>query len=216
MSLKIPQIFSKKLNGAQIQKVIDVCKAVKITHPVHLLAVMYFESARTFSPSVTNSIGSVGLIQFTRDKAGVQYKTIRGKKYLLSDLKKMTFLEQMDVVAEYYKEAAGGKTLSTFIDVYLVTFFPRALGKEDSYVLQTAGLSASLIAKQNPAFDTNKDSQIRKSEVVEYFRRLYKQLGVDFDSEINIGAKTGLGLVGIALVLFCYTGYACGCLAGLC
>jgi uncharacterized membrane protein YciS (DUF1049 family) len=161
--------FGSKLNPSQISKVEAVCLKLGIL-PDWLLAVMYFESK--LNPQAVNSIsGSVGLIQFTRDKAGVDYKTINGKKYQLDDLKKMDFIQQMDIVFEYFKSYSN--KMSSFADVYLVTFFPSAVGKSDSYILQTSGLSASLIATQNPIFDTNKDKQITKSEFITYIEKKY-------------------------------------------
>jgi hypothetical protein len=41
-----------------------------------LMATIYFETARTMSPSITNKIGFIGLIQFTVTKQRVNYKTI--------------------------------------------------------------------------------------------------------------------------------------------
>jgi len=203
--MAIAQKFKAKLTTAQLSKVEQVCKNLKID-PNWLLAVMYFESGGTFSPAKRNPIGSVGLIQFTRDKAGVQYKTIGGVKYMLDTLAKMTFVQQMDVVEKYYKEAKGSKSLNSFIDTYLVTFFPAALGKASDYVFATKNLAASLIARQNPAFDRNKDGVIHKGEVVDYFRQMYNAQGFDFDSEIN-SSKTRLGLGAVAMIaaVFFYT-----------
>jgi hypothetical protein len=176
--------FTALLSVDQINKVIQVANNLKI-NPNWLLAVMYFETAQTFSTSIRNSIGSVGLIQFTRDKSGVSYKTIGGKQYLLDDIARMSFDTQMDLVEKYYKEAKGTKGINSFIDCYLVTFFPAALGKADNFVFETANLSASIIAKQNPIFDADKNGQIVKAEVTSYFRELYNKWGFNFDDEIN-------------------------------
>lgn len=200
--------FTALLPQSHINKVIEVANRLKL-NPNWLLAVMYFETGRTFDPSKKNQIGSVGLIQFTRDKAGVQYKTIQGKKYALTDLANMSFLEQMDVVEKYYKEAMGSRKVSSFIDTYLVTFFPAALGQADDFVFQTKGLSASLIATQNPVFDANKDNLIHKKEVTDYFRKIYNSWGFNFDSDINVGNSGLKALLPLALVVFFYT---CGTL----
>lgn len=203
----IVPLFQSKLSQSQIDKATQVATALKIDVN-WLLAVFYFESGRTFNTAVTNSIGSVGLIQFTRDKAGVNYKTIAGKRYPLDDIKKMSWNDQLDLVLAYYKEAIGSKVISSFEDLYLATFFPAAVGKTDSYVLQTKSLSASLIAKQNPAFDTNKDRQITKGEVQQYFKKLYESWGVDYSKYIGNG-KTSIVLILITCVtLFFYTGVA--------
>ena len=204
MAIKIVTQFAQKLTTEQLQKVIDVANKLGF-NPNWLLAVMYFESGRTFSPSVRNTIGSVGLIQFTRDKKGVEYKTINGKKYYLSALAKMSFTEQMDVVYEYYKPFKG--KVKSFIDCYLVTFFPLALGKTGSFVFKTSGLSASLIAKQNPAFDKNKNGEITKDEVTNYFSALYTKMGFNFDQIQGNTNKTAISVVIGAIAVFFYTGY---------
>ena len=176
----ISSIFTKKLSQLQIDKVIEVCNNLGI-NPNWLLAVIYFETGKTFSPSKTNSIGSVGLIQFTRDKAGVNYKTINGKRYLLSDLAKMSFVQQMEVVQEYYKEVIRStkKVPGSFVDTYLLTFFPLAVGKSDDFVFQTKGLSASLIAKQNPIFAVN--GVVTKSNVIKMFEKWYGSTFAEID-----------------------------------
>jgi hypothetical protein len=191
MSNVISKSFQGKLTESNQLKVIEVATELGI-NPNWLLAVIYFETAKTFSPSKTNSIGSVGLIQFTRDKSGVGYKTINGKKYVLTDIAKMNFNTQMDLVLEYFNEVKKntGKSLNSFLDVYFAVFFPKALNQSSSYILQASGLSASLIAKQNPIFDSNKDGKITKSEIEGFFKSYFQKNGFDFDKEINL--KTAL------------------------
>ena len=123
--MMIVQLFQNKLSADKIAKVQQVANDLNV-NTNWLLAVMYFESAKTFSPSIKNGIGSVGLIQFTRDKSGVNYKTINGKRYLLDDLAKMTFIQQMDVVKEYYKEVyrmLKVNKLNSFVDLYLFSLY---------------------------------------------------------------------------------------------
>lgn len=187
MSNLISQSFQKYLSESNQLKVIEVATELGI-NPNWLLAVIYFETAKSFSPSKTNSIGSVGLIQFTRDKQGVGYKTINGIKYVLTDIAKMNFITQMDLVLEYFKEVkkTTGKSLNSFLDVYFAVFFPKALNQSSTYILQTASLTASLIAKQNPIFDINKDRKITKSEIEGFFKSYYEKNGFDFDKDINL------------------------------
>lgn len=203
MSNSISKSFKAKLSEAEELKVIEVAADLSI-NPNWLCAVIYFETAKSFSPSKTNSFGSVGLIQFTRDKAGVAYKTINGKRYLLTDIAKMSFVQQMDLVAEYFKEVkkTTGKSLNSFLDVYFAVFFPKALNQSSSYILQSSGLSSSLIAKQNPIFDTNKDNKVTKSEIEQFFKGYFEKNGFDFDKEINI--KKALKWF-IPLVVFFYS-----------
>lgn len=203
MSSLISSSFQKSLSESNQLKVIEVAANLGI-NPNWLLAVIYFETAKSFSPSKTNSIGSVGLIQFTRDKSGVGYKTINGKKYALTDIGKMDFNMQMDLVSEYFKEVkkTTGKSLNSFMDVYFAVFFPRALNQSSTYILQTSGLTASLIAKQNPVFDTNKDGKITKSEIEAFFSGYFTKNGFDFETDIN--KKSGLKWF-IPLLVFFYS-----------
>lgn len=186
MSSLISKSFEKYLTESKQLKVIEVATELGI-NPNWLLAVIYFETAKTFSPSKTNSIGSVGLIQFTRDKSGVAYKTINGKKHVLTDIAKMSFETQMDLVLEYFKEVkrTTGKSLNSFMDVYFAVFFPKALNQTSTYILQTTGLTSSLIAKQNPIFDSNKDAKITKSEIETFFNGYFSKNGFDFDKDVN-------------------------------
>lgn len=124
--------------------------------PNWLMAIMYFESARTFSPSITNPIGAVGLIQFMP-------ATAKGLGTTTTALKAMTAVNQLDYVYKYFKPYKG--KINNYIDAYFAVFFPLAIGKPDDWTIQSSGLSASTIAKQNPAFETNKDGKIQVWEV---------------------------------------------------
>lgn len=170
------KFFQSKLNSEQLTKVASIASKLSIPDE-WLLGVMYIESK--LSTTVTNPYsGSVGLIQFTRDKAGVNYKTIAGKKYYLDSIKKMSFNEQMDLVYLYYKDTMkifGKSKLDSFVDVYLITFFPQAVGKPDNFVFETKGLSASLIAKQNPIYDTDNNKKVTKGEVIKVVEAMYKK-----------------------------------------
>jgi len=215
--MMIVQLFQNKLSADKIAKVQQVANDLNV-NTNWLLAVMYFESAKTFSPSIKNGIGSVGLIQFTRDKSGVNYKTINGKRYLLDDLAKMTFIQQMDVVKEYYKEVfrmLKVNKVNSFVDLYLCTFFPRAVNQPLEYVFQTSGLSASKIASQNPIFDKNKDQKITKKEVLDHFQKYYNSVFNEINStavqnvsssfdKICAYCKQALPIV-LPIVVFFYT-----------
>ena len=119
-----------------------------------LLTTMYHESARTFSPSIS-APGNVtrGLIQFYFGQKTII--KIRNKTYTRQSLENMTRVMQLDVVLDFYKQweyLLNGKSWS-YLDIYLVTFWPAGLGKPDSYILQTKSISAENVAKQNPAFN---------------------------------------------------------------
>jgi hypothetical protein len=136
-------------------KVISISRALDID-PNWLMAIMYFESARTFSPSIQNPSGATGLIQFMPS-------TAIGLGTTTDALKRMSAVQQLDYVYKYYLPYKS--RLNNYIDLYLVTFFPAALGKPDDFVIQSSGLSAGLIGRQNPSLDVNNDGVIQVWEI---------------------------------------------------
>ena len=129
--------------------------------PNWLMDIMYLESAGTFSPSITNKIGATGLIQFMPN-------TAIGLGTTTAALRVMSAVQQLDWVEKYYKQNYKYLKItaaSSYVDTYLITFFPAAVNKGLDFVIQTKSLSAALIAKQNPLFDTNKDGKITVREI---------------------------------------------------
>jgi hypothetical protein len=74
----------------------------------------------------------------------------------------MTNLQQLDYVYKYFKPYAG--RIKSYYDLYMITFFPAAIGQGDDYIIQTATIPASVIAAQNPGMDYNKDGKITMAE----------------------------------------------------
>ena len=133
--------------------------------PEWLENVMWIESR--LNPQAVNKVtGATGLIQFMPATAQSLGTTTEA-------LKAMSFDEQMEYVYLYLRPYRG--KMSSQVDVYLAVFFPVAIGKPDSYVLQTSKLSPALIAKQNPAYDLNKDNQITKGEVATAINRILQK-----------------------------------------
>ena len=94
------------------------------THPYWLANLINFESAGTFSPSITNSLGYTGLIQFgTSASADLGVTT----DYLRS----LSAREQMDWVQRYFElpHKRRGSDYSNPIDLYMAVFYPLAIGK---------------------------------------------------------------------------------------
>jgi hypothetical protein len=122
-------------------------------NPNWLMAVMNFESARTFSPSVQNSkTGATGLIQFMPD-------TAKDLGTSINELRNMSATKQLDYVYKYYNQSWIRPKLLRYVDLYLATIFPRALGKPDSYVIQNEPkFSAKTFTSQNPSFDRAGDN----------------------------------------------------------
>lgn len=123
--------------------------------PDWLMVVMKIES--DLNPAAVNRMSNAtGLIQFMP-------VTAAGLGTSCTELKSMTNVQQLEYVYKYFKPWAG--RLHSAIDLYIVTFFPAALGKPDNYILQTATLKADTIAGQNMAYDLDKNREITAGEL---------------------------------------------------
>lgn len=152
-------LFSNRVSKAFADKVNSISGKLGI-EPDWLMFLMDWESAGSFRPSIENSFGCIGLIQFCPDYSGGEYKTIGGVQYKMSIIKSMSSEDQLELVYEYLKEQQ--KTygrFSTYHDLYLSILFPVAIGKPDDYVLNT---------QSNPVFDINKNGQVTAGEVKQY------------------------------------------------
>lgn len=140
-----------------------------------IIKIMNLESG--LNPSVKNSIGCVGLIQFCPDNARGGYKTISGKKYNLEDLRNDLSL-QMDAILEFWKTGYNSGKIKEPKDLYLYNFFPIAAGKPDNFVLQTNNLSAEKIARQNPIFNRTLGKPVGTPLTVGDMEDYYKKVGM--------------------------------------
>jgi hypothetical protein len=145
-----------------IAKVISVAGYLGVK-PEHLMFLMWFETGHTLNHRIQNSIGATGLIQFMPSTA----------KYLgttTAALVTMTNVEQMDYVQKHLSPFRG--RYKDYVDLYCGIFWPAAVGQPDTYKITQA-----IVAKQNPLFDTNKDSIIEKSEIR---KALFAQIPNDY------------------------------------
>ena len=98
-----------------------------------LVNLIGFETGKTYSPSITNSIGATGLIQFLKSTAsGSCLNTTTDA------LRKMTFQEQLVYVDKYLycnlrRHLVNGKVPDTFTqgDLFMTIFYPVAINKPD-------------------------------------------------------------------------------------
>jgi hypothetical protein len=140
----------------------QVASAIGVSE-MDLVTVMYKESRIT--PSVRNSIGCVGLIQFCPDVKRGNTKTIietykqNGKTqhkqvtYNLSSVQNMG-LNQLDLVEKYFKSLGfNSNKFSTAMDLYGATFYPISRNKPKDWVYGSEkGKDYALkVANQNPA-----------------------------------------------------------------
>lgn len=154
-SLKITTMIFENLikdnKGAFLTKLYKVALYLEVK-PEHLMFLMWFETAGTLSPSIQNRITrATGLIQFMPATAIYLGTTI-------DELVKMSNVDQMDYVQKDLARFRG--KYRDFVDLYCGIFWPAAVGKPDTY-----RITSDIVAKQNPLFDINKDTDIEKSEI---------------------------------------------------
>ncbi|MFH0895406.1 MAG: transglycosylase SLT domain-containing protein [Bacteroidota bacterium] len=150
---------------AFVDKVKLICQKLQI-NPNWLMVVMFHESGLnaqavnkqkgdSADPYTRAASRATGLIQFMPS-------TARGMGTTTQALYKMTSLQQLDYVYAYFRPFSG--KLKSYYDLYMVAFAPIAIGRPDDFVIQTKRLSASAIARSNPALDLNKDFKITVGE----------------------------------------------------
>jgi hypothetical protein len=103
-------------------------------------------------PSVKNSVGCVGLIQFCPDTRDGSYKTIDGEKYDLEELRNNLNL-QMDAIEDFWVEGKNRGKINSAEDLYIYNFFPIAAGKPNNFVLQSSSIPAEQVAIKNPIYN---------------------------------------------------------------
>lgn len=138
-----------------------------------LMGSMAFESARTFSPAIQNSIKATGLIQIIPATAIVYFYTAAQISAMTADQKKaagldavnrlakMTVLEQLEYVEKYFTPYAG--KVNSIADLYMSILWPAAVGKPDNFVLWTKEKQPTAYS-QNAGLDMNLDGMITKAE----------------------------------------------------
>lgn len=156
------------------RRIQQVCTLLEI-NPAWLMMVMWSESrlnaqsvnkqpGDNANPQIRAANRATGLIQFmpaTAMNLGTSTKALYA----------MNVIDQLGYVYKYFKPWTG--KIKSYFDLYLITFFPDAIGKPDDYILQTKKLTASTIAKQNPFFDVNKDGKLTVGEIK---RRMYESI----------------------------------------
>ncbi|SHI91374.1 C40 family peptidase [Flavobacterium terrae] len=200
--------WSDRLTCDQRKKVLEVCASIwgeskKKEKASELMSVMHLETANSFSPSSDNGAGYSGLIQFS-DGAAKSIGTTR------SQLKKMTFIEQMDYVKKYLEKKKG--QLNTMTDLYLMVLKPNAVGQGNNsgYVLFDESISVPdgdgsktsteqrkkniqvepWVTKygyaSNPSFMTEPDEKTKRKKWV-YTRQAYEQRAGFVNGKTTVG-----------------------------
>lgn len=149
-TLKISEKGQQLLNNQTFKTKLDeISKALGISKN-SIIKLMQHESR--LNPTIKNSIGCVGLIQFCPDNRGGNTKTISGKQYNLSELQNNLGL-QLDAIKEFWLTGKKSGKIKDAKDLYTYNLFPIAAGKSDDFVLQSNSMSAQTVAKANPIFN---------------------------------------------------------------
>lgn len=128
-------------------KVIEVAGRLNL-NPNWLMGLMYFETARTMSHTITNGLGCVGLIQFCSPAR-------TDLKVTANQLRAMTNVQQMEYVYKYFNLPFQKSLLSKVrhvTDLYLIIFYPISVGKPNDYVIGSHNGAYRTIYNNNPAF----------------------------------------------------------------
>lgn len=147
--------------------------AANLSVPVNwLYAVIDTESG--FSPTIRNQMyveqgreedAAIGLIQFMP-------RTARDLGTTVDNLKNMSITEQLTYVERFYEQNAD--KINSPEDMYVATFYPRALGESDDFVLGSERRNSSEaiadIVSGNAPLDRNNDGRITLGEVKEFYR----------------------------------------------
>jgi hypothetical protein len=150
--------------------------------PFWLWVVIQHESG--WNPRAVNpSTGASGLIQFmpsTAKSLGASPATI-----LLSGVN-----SQLDLVYKYLLPYKG--KMKDIDDVYFAVFYPKAIGKPNSYILgiEKGKDYAQTVAMQNPANNPNRDNMITVGEVKRIIRNKAKAYGYNPFQELLSKLKT--------------------------
>ncbi|PBI88361.1 hypothetical protein BSF41_24890 [Flavobacterium sp. ACN2] len=132
--------WSNKLTCDERKKVLEVCAKLwgedkKKDKASELMAIMHLETGEKnmFKPYADNGADYSGLIQFS-DTSAKKLGITR------AELKKMTFIKQMDYVHDYF---ASKKEISNMVDLYLHVLKPNAVGNGNNpdYVLFDESIS---------------------------------------------------------------------------
>ena len=145
---KVSEKGQKLLDNSTFdEKLSDISDAIDIDEN-SIIKLMKHESG--LDPTIKNSIGCVGLIQFCPDGGGT--KTINGKSYSLEEIRNDLDL-QMDAIKQFWLTGYRNGKITEPADLYIYNFFPVAAGKPDDFVLKAKGLSARKVARANPVFN---------------------------------------------------------------
>ncbi len=194
MAVAVDTLISKvpESERSSFKKKVDQVAANLGINPSWLMAVMDLESG--LSPSITNSLGYTGLIQFGAAAAKEIGTTTTA-------LRSMSRVQQMDYVQKYYQmwmKRLGISKLNDFIDTYLIVFYPDGIKIKDPLI----SLTPPHVEKANPVLrDSNGD--ITRSSIRATYEKRYQGL---FEAAMEFTKKNyGWIILGVILISIAVT-----------
>lgn len=140
----------KENRKAFVAKVVEISEYLGVK-PEWLMFLMWFETGHTLNHKVRNKIGATGLIQFMPD-------TAKGLGTTTDALRAMNNVEQLLYVKRHLAPFRG--KYADWVDLYCAIFWPAMVGKPMDY-----RITSDVVARLNPLFDINKDTDITKAEI---------------------------------------------------
>lgn len=186
------------------KKVREISTALGI-NPNWLMFIMNNESGlneQAYNPSG----GAYGLIQFMPT-------TLSWLGTSTQAMKKLSNLQQLDWVYKYFK--SFNKKYASVADLYLINFYPYALGKPLTYIFgseKNDGLKyAKYLTSVNKGFDWNKDGVITLDDYYKYMENAVKnKVSKEYLADFIVSSqttKTGLSIGFLCIIgaVFAYT-----------
>lgn len=189
-------LFIEKLPPAIRQDFANVVKGISRRHGINpnwLMGVMNSETGGSFDPAQRNLAGSgaTGLIQFMPS-------TARDMGTTTGQLAAMDHLEQLTYVDDYIsmqKRNFGIDRIKDYDDLYLLVFYPAAIGKPDEWAFPGS------IYRQNSGVDVNKDGKITIADFKAFARRKIPQRYMaEFTSRYRWLTPRYMAFAGVALL----------------
>jgi len=196
-------LFEQKVSPNRVAFIARVKQLAKTfnVNPNWFMALFNSETGGTFKPDIYNRGGSgaVGLIQFMP-------RTAQNLGTTTSFLASLSNVEQLDWVDKYLRKQLaniGRTAIQDYDDLYLLVFYPVAVGKLDSYTIPLAGIGYT----QNAGIDINKDGVITVADFKAFIRsKIPSDKLSEFTSRFRFGKQLFFVLVslGIITVIYCY------------
>jgi len=196
-------LFEEKVSQNRVAFIARVKQLAKTfnANPNWFMALFNSETGGTFKANIYNMGGSgaVGLIQFMP-------RTAQDLGTTTSYLASLSNVEQLDWVEKYIHKQLrniGRTEIKDYDDLYLLVFYPVAVGKPDTYTIPLYGIAYTL----NAGIDINKDGVITVSDFKAFIRaKIPSDKLSEFTARFRFGKQLFFGLVslGIITVIFFY------------